>query len=98
MREKYLEQKLVQAVKAAGGICPKFTSPGTDGMPDRLILFPNGKLAFVEVKRKGMKPTPLQLARHGMLRKLGFKVFVLDDVEQIQGFLEEVLPHEVQST
>jgi len=88
--EKHLEQKLVKAVKAAGGIAPKFTSPGTDGMPDRILLFPGGKLAFVEVKRHGQKPTPLQMARHGMLRKLGFLVFVLDDEIQISGILEEI--------
>jgi len=92
MSEKYLEGKLVKAVKAAGGIAPKFTSPGTDGMPDRILLFPGGKLAFVEVKRHGQKPTPLQMARHGMLRKLGFLVYVLDDETQINQILEGVMP------
>ena len=38
MREKTIEQKLVQAVKAKGGIAPKFVSPGFSGVPDRLIL------------------------------------------------------------
>ncbi|MGN0179791.1 MAG: VRR-NUC domain-containing protein, partial [Monoglobaceae bacterium] len=38
MREKKIEQALVRCVKAQGGICPKFVSPGFDGMPDRLIL------------------------------------------------------------
>ena len=90
MQEKLLEQKLVKAVKASGGIAPKFTSPGTDGMPDRILLFPGGKLAFVEVKRHGQKPTPLQMARHGMLRKLGFLVYVLDAEEQIPGILETI--------
>ena len=50
MREKIIEQKLVTAVKKHGGICPKFTSPGFDGMPDRLLLLPHGRFAFVEVK------------------------------------------------
>jgi hypothetical protein len=90
MREKNIEQKLVQAVKAMGGIAPKFTSPGTDGMPDRLVLLPDGKLAFVEVKRSGQKPTPLQAARHGLLRRLGFRVYILDDVGQIGGILSEI--------
>jgi hypothetical protein len=88
--EKHLERKLVTTVKVAGGIAPKFTSPGFDGMPDRLLLFPNGCVAFVEVKRRGKKPTPLQAARHGLLRGLGFKVFVLDDSEQIQQIFEEL--------
>ena len=50
MREKKIEQKLVTAVKKHGGICPKFVSPGFDGMPDRLLLLPHGRFAFVEVK------------------------------------------------
>jgi len=91
MREKTIEQKLVQAVRAMGGIAPKLTSPGFDGMPDRLVLLPKGRIAFVEVKRHGEKPRPLQEARHGVLRRLGFKVYVLDDGEQIGGILNEIL-------
>ena len=91
MREKALESKFIQAVRAMGGIAPKLTSPGFDGMPDRLVLLPNGRIAFVEVKRHGEKPRPLQEARHGVLRRLGFKVYVLDDGEQIGGILSEIL-------
>ena len=90
MREKFIEQKLVKAVKAAGGIAPKFTSPGFDGMPDRIILMPNGRMAFVEVKASGEKPRALQLSRHRLLRKLGFLVYVLDDVGQIGGIIDEI--------
>lgn len=90
MREKMIEQKLVTAVKKHGGICPKFVSPGFDGMPDRLLLLPHGKFAFVEVKAQGEKPRPLQLARHRLLRRLGFKVYVLDSEEQIGGIIDEI--------
>lgn len=90
MREKTLERKLVAAVKAMGGIAPKFISPGFDGMPDRLVLLPPGRIAFVEVKRHGQKPRPLQETRHGMLRRLGFKVYVLYDEGQIGGMLDEI--------
>ena len=90
MREKIIEQKLVTAVKKQGGICPKFVSPGFDGMPDRLVLFPFGRFALVEVKAQGEKPRPLQLARHGMLRKLGYRVYVLDDVNQIERIVCEI--------
>ena len=90
MREKQIEQKLVSAVKKSGGICPKFTSPGFDGMPDRIVLLPGGRIAFVEVKAMGCKPSPLQFARHGMLRQLGFQVYVLDDAAQIGGILDEI--------
>ena len=91
MREKTVEAKLVRAVKAVGGICPKLVCPGTDGMPDRMILFPGGKIGFVEVKAPGEKPRPLQVARHEMLRRLGFKVYVLDDPDEIERTVNEVL-------
>ena len=90
MREKSIEQKLVKAVKAAGGVCPKLVCPGFDGMPDRMVLLPHGRLGFVEVKAPGKKPRPLQLARHRLLRSLGFRVYVIDSVEQIGGMLDEV--------
>ena len=90
MREKTIEMKLVQAAKAAGGIAPKFVSPGFDGMPDRLVILPLGKLAFVEVKAPGQKPRVLQTARHKLLQDLGFKVYMLDDVQQIGGILDEI--------
>ena len=90
MREKQTEQKLVSAVKKLGGIAPKFMSPGLDGIPDRIVLLPGGHMAFVEVKAPGEKPRPLQLARHKLLRGLGFKVYVLDDEQQIGGLLDEI--------
>ena len=62
MREKEIEKKLTQMVKKAGGICPKLVSPGFDGMPDRMVLLPNGRICFVEVKAPGEKPRPLQLS------------------------------------
>lgn len=90
MREKAIEQKLVQAVKSKGGIAPKFVSPGFSGVPDRLILLPDGKCGFVEVKALGEKPRPLQKSRIRLLRRLGFKVYVLDGAEQIGGILDEI--------
>lgn len=90
MREKIIEQHLVKAVKNSGGIAPKLVSPGFDGMPDRLVLLPGGKIGFVELKAPGKEPRPLQVARHGLLRRLGFKVYILDAPEQIGGILDEI--------
>ena len=90
MREKEIEKKLTQMVKKAGGICPKLVSPGVDGMPDRMVRLPNGRICFVEVKAPGEKPRPLQLSRHRLLRQLGFRVYVLDDAAQIGGILDEI--------
>jgi len=91
MYEKTLEQKLVNETKNNKGLCFKLSCPGFAGMPDRLLLFPEGRLAFVEVKRRGQVPRPLQLSRHRLLKKLGFKVFVLDDKEQIKEIIENTL-------
>ena len=90
MREKTIEQALVREVKMRGGMCPKFTSPGMDGMPDRLVLLPHGRFGFAEVKAPGEKPRPLQLHRHRQLRRLGIKVYVLDGLEQIGGILDGI--------
>lgn len=90
MREREIEKKLVDAVKTQGGVCWKFVSPGTAGVPDRIILMPMGRIAFVEVKAPGESPRKLQLARHRFLRRLGYKTFVLDNPEQIGGILDEI--------
>ena len=90
MREKQIEQRLVKAVKARGGLCPKLVSPGTDGMPDRMVLLPDSHMGFVEVKAPGEKPRPLQQRRHEQLRELGYKVSVLDDPEHIPPSLDEI--------
>ena len=90
MREKIIEKELVARVKAMGGIAPKFTSPGFDGMPDRLVFLPHGRMGFVELKAPGKKQRALQMARHKLLRRLGFKVYVIDEINQIDGVLEEI--------
>lgn len=90
MLEKTIERKLTVAVKKAGGIAVKFVSPSFDGMPDRLVLLPDGLIAFVELKAPGKRPRPLQEARHRLLRSLGLKVYVIDKPEQIGGMLDEL--------
>ena len=88
--ERTIEQKLAARVRAMGGIAPKFTSPGFDGMPDRLVLLPGGRMGFVELKAPGKKQRALQMARHKLLRRLGFKVYVIDEINQIDSVLEEI--------
>lgn len=90
MREKYVEQALVRSVKARGGICPKWVSPSFAGVPDRLVFLPNGKIGMVEVKAPGEKPRLLQVSRHRLFERLGFKVHVLDTVEKIGEVLDEI--------
>lgn len=90
MREKATEAKLVKAVKSMGGLAPKFVSPGFDGVPDRLVLLPKGKIAFIELKAEGKELRPLQVRRKRQLEKLGFSVYCIDRPEQIGGILDEI--------
>ena len=91
MREKVIEQKLVQAVKKIGGLAIKFASPGLSGMPDRLVILPESHVAFVEVKAPGLKPRPLQSRRHELLKRLGCKVYVLDEATQISDLVAKMM-------
>jgi len=90
MLEKEIENKLVVETKNRRGIALKFISPSFAGMPDRIVLLPKGKIAFIELKRNGEEPRALQVSRHKMLRKLGFKVYVLDSKNQIKEILNEI--------
>lgn len=90
MREKLIERQLAIQVKRMGGMAVKFVSPGLDGVPDRIILLPGGKCAFVELKAPGKKLRVLQEKRKRQLETLGFAVYVIDGVEQIGGVLDEI--------
>lgn len=90
MRESKIERQLAVAVKKMGGMAVKFVSPGLNGVPDRIVLLPGRKIAFVELKAQGKKPRALQEKRKRQLEALGFPVYVIDGVEQIGGVLDEV--------
>lgn len=90
MRENVIERQLAMAVKRMGGMAVKFVSPGLDGVPDRIVLLPDKKIAFVELKAPGMKLRALQEKRKHQLEALGFSVYVIDGVEQIGGVLYEI--------
>lgn len=90
LRERDIEKYLICKVKEKGGLAIKFISPSLSGIPDRIILMPKGKLAFIELKAKGKKPRPLQIKRLDDFRKLGFKCFVIDDKSQIGGVIDEI--------
>lgn len=90
MREKEIEQALVRSVKNIGGLCLKFISPSMNGVPDRLVLLPNGKCAFIELKTTNKKPRALQIKRMNQLTALGFMCFVVDKKEQIGGVIDAI--------
>ena len=90
MLEKDIERKLVAEAKKRGCIPIKLLSASYNGLPDRLILALDEHVGFIELKAPGEKPRPLQLHRHAQLRALGFKVYVVDGIEQIGGVLDEI--------
>ena len=90
MREKIIEAHLVKRVKMHEGLCLKFISPSLDGVPDRIILMPNGKMAFAEIKAMGGKMRPLQVKRKRQLEALGFKVYCIDNPDKISRIIHEV--------
>ncbi len=90
MREKAIEQKLCAAVRRQGGVALKLSSSSYAGLPDRLILMPGGHIGFMEIKAPGKKPRALQVRRHEQLRRLGFRVYVVDSAERIGEILEDI--------
>ena len=90
MREREVEKRLVQTVKRMGGICPKWISPGLDGVPDRIVLLPGGRIGFIELKAPGKKMRPLQEKRKRQLTALGFTVLCIDNKEEIEVMLDGI--------
>lgn len=88
--EKRVEKVFTDAVKRMGGMAVKFVSPGLDGVPDRIVLLPDGKCAFVELKSPGKRMRVLQEKRKRQLETMGFSVYVIDGVKQIGGVLDEI--------
>ena len=90
MEESAIEKYLIKSVKAVGGKCYKFVCPGHVGAPDRICLFPGGRIFFVETKAPGGKPRPSQLAFHRELAALGVTVRVIDTRDKVNDFIGEV--------
>ena len=90
MRERDIEKSLRRQVENLGGLAFKFTSPGNDGVPDRLAVLPGGFIYFVELKTDRGRLSPLQEWQHDRLRQLGVKVAVIRGMDEAAAFIEEV--------
>lgn len=75
--EKDVEGYLTRRVTEAGGMCVKFIPDQVAGMPDRIVMLPGGRMAWVEMKKpKGGTLSVIQKHRHRKLRSLGQVVYV----------------------
>ncbi len=81
--EKKLERVLQDHVKRKGGLCLKLLPFQFTGLPDRLVLLPEGKMLFCETKSTGDTASPRQKLVHTKLRELGFRVLIIDNLEKL---------------
>lgn len=89
MMERDVERRLCELARKHGGFALKWTSPGTLGVPDRIVFLPGGRFYLVELKRPGGRARASQKALHRKLERLGFQVHVVDDAD---AFFERILP------
>lgn len=81
---------LVKQIKALGGMCEKFVSPGKTGVPDCIITLPAGRIILCELTATDKKPTELQLRNLQKRRDFGCEVLVIDSIEEVDLFLEKL--------
>lgn len=90
IREKDIENYLVKKVKELGGVAYKFTSPSRRSVPDRLVVCPGNRIAFVEVKRPGNTPTQAQQREMQKLADLGCVVTWVDSYDLVDEFIKVI--------
>ena len=89
MRESAIEARLVRRVRERGGLCYKFVSPGNRGVPDRLVITPDGRVFFVELKSQTGRLSKLQKFQMSELKARNVDVYVLYSVEHVEEFMRE---------
>lgn len=89
MLEKELEKVLVSEVKKLGGRAYKWVSPGNDGVPDRIVIFPDRPLVFVELKTDTGKLSPLQKNQCRRLTDLGQPVAIVYGMDGLSQFFQD---------
>ncbi len=90
LSESQLERKFYDSVKRIGGLPLKFISPGRAGVPDRIVLMPEGKIYFVELKKPNGKISMIQDYIFKNFAALGFKVHIINSVESLEKFLKVI--------
>lgn len=90
MRESVVEKELVRSVRLLGGVCYKWVSPGTTGVPDRIVILPGGRVHFVELKTDTGEPSARQLHVIETLNGLGVPVHILYGLGDVREFMIKV--------
>ena len=91
MRERSIEAYLTRKTRVAGGLCLKWVSPGCSGVPDRILIFPGGQIAFVELKAPRKTERPRQVYVQDLLRRIGCRVYSsIDSREKVDRIIAEV--------
>lgn len=87
--EKVIEKKVCDYGLTLGHQHRKYSNPSRRAAMDQAILTPRPrhprkepKTWFIEFKSLGKKPTDAQLEEHEFYRKLGYEVFVIDNIEE----------------
>lgn len=90
MQEKEIEKILVCEVRKLGGRAYKWVSPGNDGVPDRIVILPDTRPIFVELKTDTGKLSALQKVQIDRLRKLGQWVEVIKGIDGLSQFFQDL--------
>ena len=90
MKESQIERRLVEGVKRLGGMCLKFVSPGTLGVPDRIVITAKGRIIFVELKTETGRLAKIQRYTIGEMRKRGADVRVVKGIDEVKELLAEI--------
>lgn len=90
MKESQIERRLVEGVKMLGGMCLKFVSPGTLGVPDRIIITAKGRVIFVELKTETGRLTKIQRYVIGEMQKRGADARVVKGIDEVKELLAEI--------
>ncbi|MEB2279683.1 VRR-NUC domain-containing protein [Lysinibacillus xylanilyticus] len=90
MRESQIEKYLKSEIEKLGGLCYKFVSPGNKGVPDRLIILPNGQVIFAELKNEAGRLSPIQERTIKTLKDLKCRVFCLNSKPAVDKLIVEL--------
>ena len=97
MSESSIERYLVNGVKKLNGMCLKFVSPGTQGVPDRIIITADGRIIFAELKTETGRLAKIQRYTIGEMQKRGADVRVIKGLDSVKALLAEIggMPHDI---